>query len=286
MIPGPRDVTTRSPDGKTLRGRIWTVAGPRASLIVAHGLGEHGGSYARFAGEITSALGINVVAFDFRGSGRSEGKRGVVRAYDDLTIDLAAAIDWAGRESPGIPRFLLGHSNGGLVAIRSVLRRDLGLSGLILSNPSLRLSARVPTWKRAVGAVLRRVAPGVTLRTGLTNDQLTRDPDAIADIERDDLRHSRISPPLFFGMSEAGPEALARAGEITLPTLMILGAADPIIDPNAGRLFFDKLGSEDKTLRSYLNMRHEPLNELGREAVVADLKCWLADRLPPPPARG
>jgi lysophospholipase len=274
-----RDVATSSPDGISLQGRAWSVAEPRAILLIAHGLGEHGGSYARFAKELAPSMGIEVVSFDFRGSGRSGGRRGFVRTYDELTTDLVAAIDWATRECAGLPRFLLGHSNGGLVAIRSVQNRDLPISGLILSNPSIRLAIKVPGWKLAVAEVLRRVAPRVTLPSGLNNDYLTRDPEAIAAIAQDALRHDRVSAPLYFGMSNAGPEALSRAGEIKLPTLMLIGEADPIIDPSAGRLFFEKLGSTDKTLRTYPEMRHEPLNELGREAVVSDIERWLSDRL-------
>jgi acylglycerol lipase len=279
-LPRPwTDVAFSSLDGTALQGRLWTQADSRGTLVIAHGLGEHGGSYRRTAEELGPALGIDIFAFDFRGSGRSAGKRGVVRSYDDLSLDLAAAIEWAARERPGLPRFLLGHSNGGLVSLRTVIDRDLGLTGLIVSNPSLRLTAHVPAWKRLFGEVLLRVAPSLTLPTGLSNEQLTQDPEVIAVIADDPLRHGRISPPLFFGMSAAGPEVIARAPEIHLPTLLILGGSDPIIDPEAGRLFFEKLGAEDKTLEVYPEMRHEPLNELGREQVLADVAGWIGHRL-------
>jgi alpha-beta hydrolase superfamily lysophospholipase len=80
-------------------------------------------------------------------------------------------------------------------------------------------------------------------------------------------------------MTAAGPIVLARAGEIHVPLLLILGGSDPIIDPRAGQLFFEKVGSTDKSLKIYEEMRHEPLNEIGRERVVADLAQWMDDRL-------
>jgi alpha-beta hydrolase superfamily lysophospholipase len=273
------DVAFPSLDGVALKGRFWTSEQPRALLIIAHGLGEHSGSYNRLAEELVPRLSIDILGLDFRGSGRSAGKRGVVRTYADLSTDLAAASEWVGRERPGLPRFLFGHSNGGLVSLRTVLDRDLGLRGLIVSNPSIKLIAHVPIWKRMVGEVLLRVAPKVTLQTGLSNDQLTHDPEIIAQIADDPLRHNRISPPLFFGMTTAGPIVLARAGEILTPTLIILGGSDPIIDPAFGRLFFEKLGAADKTLRVYDEMRHEPLNEVGRGQVLADLSNWIEERL-------
>ena len=270
----------------TLQARFWSSPDPRGVLLISHGLGEHGGSYRRTAELLLRSLPIDILAFEYRGSGRSSGKRGVLRNYEELSLDLDAAVRWAAAERPGLPTFLLGHSNGGLVALRTVLDRDLGLAGLIVSNPSLRLLARVPAWKKLAAMVLQRVAPGITLTTGLTNDQLTRDPEIMAEIAADALRHSRISPPLYFGMTGAGPVVLGRGSEINVPTLMILGGSDPVIDPEAGRLFFESLGTSDKTLKVYPEMRHEPLNEVGRERVIADLAAWLDARLRPMDSAG
>jgi alpha-beta hydrolase superfamily lysophospholipase len=110
---------------------------------------------------------------------------------------------------------------------------------------------------------------------------LTRDPIVQAEIGADPLRHTRISPPLYFGMTGGGRIALDRAGEIRVPTLMLIGGSDPIIDPESGRLFFESLGSIEKTLKVYPEMRHEPLSEAGRSAVIADLSDWLRPRLKP-----
>jgi lysophospholipase len=274
-----KEVGFPSLDGTPLKGRFWTSERPRAVLMIAHGLGEHAGSYQRLAEEIAPTLSIDVLGVDFRGSGRSSGKRGVVGNYSELSTDLAAASEWIVRERPGLPKFLFGHSNGGLVALKTILDRDLGLNGLIVSNPSIKLLAVVPIWKRLVGEVLLRVAPGITLSTGLSNEQLTRDPIVMAQIADDPLRHSRISPPLYFGMKSAGPLVLSRAGEIHLPILFIVGDSDPIVDPAINRVLFEKLGSFDKTLKLYDEMRHEPLNEVGRDRVVADIEKWLSDRL-------
>ena len=64
------------------------------------------------------------------------------------------------------------------------------------------------------------------------------------------------------------------------PMLVLIGGQDTVIDPVATREFFDRLGSEDKTLLFYPKMLHEPLNELGREQVFEDLARWFDQRLP------
>jgi len=59
----------------------------------------------------------------------------------------------------------------------------------------------------------------------------------------------------------------------------LLGGADPVIDHQASVAAFERLGSSDKTLRVYPPMLHEPLNEVGREEVFADVESWLRPRL-------
>lgn len=272
----------RAPDGLDLHATYYPGAEPRGILVVSHGLGEHSACYDRFAALVASAPGlVDVLTFDYRGHGRSPGKRGVVRRYSDFVGDLRAALDRASELRPGAPVFLLGHSNGGQVALHAILSEPGRIEGLILSNPSLRIAARVPAHKYLAGLVLRRLAPNVTLTSTVVDEQLTRDPVSLAERKADLLRHGKINAPLFFGMVEGGASVLARAEEVSLPLLMILGGSDSVVDPTATRGFFERVGSADKTLKIYPEMLHEPLNDVGREAVVAEILAWLTRHLAP-----
>jgi alpha-beta hydrolase superfamily lysophospholipase len=249
-------------------------------VIVVHGFGEHGGGYRRVAEMLTARLEVDVVAVDLRGHGMSSGRRGVVRNYDDLTGDLESIVAWTARQFPELARFVLAHSNGGQVALRVVLGGRSSFQGLIVSNPVIRVAMPIPASKLAFARVLRAVAPWFTLEGELNAETLTRDPEIQLEHRTDPLRHSRMSAPLFFGMVEGGKTLLARAGEIRIPILMLLGGQDPVIDPMTSREFFDRMGSDDKLLHFYPKMLHEPLNELGREQVYDDVVRWLAPRLP------
>jgi alpha-beta hydrolase superfamily lysophospholipase len=273
------DIDIRATDGLILKGRWWRRPAPRAVVVISHGYGEHGGAYRRFAETAAEQSDMDVIAVDYRGHGRSPGRRGVVRTYDDLIGDLLSVIDWAFHEIGGVRCFVLGHSNGGQVALRAALRDPQRMAGLVLSNPVLRVSVQVPPAKLKVARLLARYAPWVTLKGELSAEVLTRDPEIQAEHRCDPLRHSRMSAPLFFGMIEGGTMLLERASELKLPVLMLLGAQDTVTDPAAARGFFDRIGSEDKTLSIYPKMMHEPLNEIGRGQVIEDVLRWLELRI-------
>jgi alpha-beta hydrolase superfamily lysophospholipase len=222
---------------------------------------------------------MDVVALDFRGHGRSPGRRGVVRRYEDLVGDLQAVVARGRGLHPDLPLFVLGHSNGGQVVLRFTLLDLEGVDGVITSNPPIRIAMPVPPAKLKLGRFLHALAPWMTLRAETLPTCMTRDPAMQAMYDNDRLRHDRISAPLFFGMVEGGQMLMARAGEIRTPILMLVGGSDPVICPSSNREFYERLGSEDKTLFLYPRMLHEPFNELGREQVFEDLIRWLDARL-------
>jgi alpha-beta hydrolase superfamily lysophospholipase len=248
-------------------------------MIVSHGFGEHGGAYQPLAEALGWRLELDVVAVDFRGHGRSPGRRGVIRRYEDLIDDLLAVVDWSLDRLPDLPRFVLGHSNGGQVALRIALRGRDAIDGLVVSNPALRVVMPIPRSKLMVARLLARHAPWITLRGTIRSELLTRDAALQEEHRTDPLRHDRMSPPYFFGLVAGGEMLMAKASEIRTPILMLLGGQDPVIDPATSREFFDRVGTDDKTLHIYPKMLHEPLNELGREQVVDDVVHWLEGRI-------
>ena len=70
-----------------------------------------------------------------------------------------------------------------------------------------------------------------------------------------------------------------RAAELKTALLLLLGGQDTVTDPAASREFFDRVGSDDKTLFFYPKMMHEPLNEIGRQQVLDDVIQWLLQRV-------
>ena len=199
-----REIDVPSWDAMVLKGRWWRRPAPRGAIIISHGFAEHGGCYRRVAEALGAMLDVDIFAVDYRGHGRSPGRRGVVRRYDDLVGDLASVVKWVEGQLPDVPRFLLAHSNGGQVGLRFVLEGNAAIDGMVVSNPALRVSVPISASKLRLGRFLGRVAPWITLAGDSRVGVLTRDPMMQEEHRTDPLRHNRMSAPLFFGMVAGG----------------------------------------------------------------------------------
>ncbi len=52
-----------------------------------------------------------------------------------------------------------------------------------------------------------------------------------------------------------------------------------MIDPSGAQMLYDRVSSEDKTLKIYDGLYHEVLNEPEREKVLGDIESWLEAHL-------
>src|ERR1044072_8482650 len=101
--------------------QTWQVPNSRGTLVVIHGMAEHSESYARFA-EGMNRRNWNVIAWDSRGHGKSEGKRGYVEDFGWFSEDLKLFVDHLKKSGTlKKPYFFVAHSMGGLILLKTLL---------------------------------------------------------------------------------------------------------------------------------------------------------------------
>lgn len=261
-------------DGQRLFLHDWPLPQSRGAVLIVHGLGEHGGRYQRLA-QWFNQRGHAVRSYDQRGHGRTPGPRAALRHGDDLLRDLASVYhDYA--DTLGYPPLLLGHSMGGLVALRTVLDGRVVPPGLVLSSPALR--THESPWMVALARWLARVAPGLPLRTGMHSEQLTHDRQLLAEYKQDSLRHSRITPRMADFIFRDGARCIADAATLPVPTLLLVADSDSVVDPAGSRSFARAAAASGKiTTRFFSLLYHELFNESepGRGQVLMQLADWL-----------
>lgn len=249
----------------------------RKTLLWCHGMGEHGGRYEHIIAELLSR-DWQVILPDLRGLGRSGGIRSDVARFEVYLDDLDRII----REFQLDPRrtVLFGHSFGGLVMTRFAQTREVGWAGLAMSAPLLGLAVKIPVWKWWLGRLLRVIAPGTHLKTGIRESNLTADPSFLAIRRADPLIHRSVTVRWFYAMRFALRRAHRDARRLTLPILVLQGSGDETSDPRVPAKWLRRTSSRDARLQEYPDGLHEMFHDADWLAVCTDLADWLDEHLP------
>jgi alpha-beta hydrolase superfamily lysophospholipase len=263
---------------RRLAWQSWSPAGdqqPKGVVTIAHGYGEHIGRYAHVAARL-NASGYAVYGLDHHGHGRSAGRRGRVSlraAVDDLD-QLIVTVSRA--RHPEQPQFLLGHSMGGLIALRYAMAHQQRLTGLAISAPLAAVEGG--PLLLAIGRALGIAFPAVPV-SRVDPRLVSRDHAVVKDYIADPLNHhgpipARVARDFIVHVGTLAGDVR----RITLPTLLMWGTSDRLCPPSGGELVAANIGSEDLTVQRYEGLFHEILNEPERDRVLDDLLAWLDGR--------
>lgn len=264
------------------KGRIfhqaWLPAGSvRGVVVLAHGYGEHIGLYDALAQRLT-ADGFAVHGADGTGHGRSDGRRAVIESWDDNVADLLRLCEVARAAHPGAPIALAGHSGGAVTAALLAMRSPGLARAVVLSgSPLLPLGwvddELATDWMETEGG-----DPTEALSThpdyvdALVNDPLTWK----GGFRRETLLALRATwQELGVGLA---------AGRPAVPTLLVHGAADPVVPVADARQVAS--GLPDARLVEFAGDLHDVLNEHDRDAVhdvVAEFLRTVLVGQPEPP---
>ncbi len=87
--------------------------------------------------------------------------------------------------------------------------------------------------------------------------------------------HDRISPRLYFAMTEARQRVMREARRLQIPALVLQGAADKAVDPKGALEFSGAAPHGMARLITYRDGAHEIFNALEREAAIRDVVGWM-----------
>ncbi len=294
-----------SDTGATLAVYAREAAAPARGVVhINHGLAEHAGRYARFAAFLNER-GYHVFAHDHRGHGRTTAPDAPPRTFAkrqgwDAVLNDVAAVNAAARaRHPGLPVVTFGHSMGGTVALTYAARRPETVDALAVWNAQTQAGPEVAAARLVLGlerlrggrdaparlmnalsfeAWNRKLAPNRTDFDWLSRDEAEVDA-YVADPDCGWTASVSLWRDLFDGLREAGERSTLARLPASLPVHLLGGANDPVtaggraVRALAGRL--RRAGLGDVTDDVLDDVRHETLNELGREAAMTAFATWL-----------
>ncbi len=258
---------------QSLQGYIYSLPDPKAAVLIVHGMGEYGRRYERFVIPRLLENGLSVVTYDQFGHGSNSGKKGHHPGYEYLLDSIDRCLEKSRQAFGNIPVVLYGHSMGGNVALNYVLSRPDRITGAIISSPFLRLSFEPPAWKLALGRMLGKIIPSVTLANEIDASAISQIPEEVEAYLQDPLIHDRVSPAYSIAFMEKGENMIERAGEISKPVLLVHGTADRLTDHGASEEFAQRAGDHVE----YFEVEggfHELHHDLKRQEVMDRILSW------------
>ncbi len=269
----------------------------KAVALFYHGQGDYAERYLDVLGPFTER-GIRCVVTELPGHGRSPGRRGhcgdsdLLDAVIEDTLSSMAVMD-------GLPYGVMGHSMGGLLAMRHLILSGMGKwpvpEFVWLSSPLMRPGHRRASLYLKLIRWLAPIVPSLTVWTGVKRQMCrVESEDGSGEAEelppKHKLWHSRVSMgwgATLLDFEQFVADSLDQI-PVDVPLLYTQGADDPICLAELARDVFDRLPSTDKQYHELEGMLHEPFLGEGSEELFALLNDWLDSLGCPaePPRRG
>ncbi|HRE47225.1 MAG TPA: lysophospholipase [Aggregatilineales bacterium] len=273
-------------DGVRMAYQVWQPEGAvRGTLILVHGVGEHGGRYGHVA-EYFIEQGYACYALDHRGHGRNAtAAPGLAMGYfpslAEVVDDLHEFVGEVNKARPANrPVFMIGHSMGGLVTLYYLIRHHPPPSlirGVVTSGAALDVGDGTPILQKSL--LLNIISPlfpkfGVQ---AIPPEYVSRDVATVEGYKTDPLVFhgkvfARVAAELFRGCAYV-KENLAK---ITLPMLILHGGEDKVVSPKCASILHAGISSPNKQMKLYEGLYHEIFNEPERNRVMGDVWVWLA----------
>ena len=284
----------------------WMPEGrPLGVVQIVHGVAEYIARYDEFA-QFLAGHGYLVVGEDHPGHGKSVGE-GEIFGYltggwmgTVKTIHLLYGKTRA--EHPGIPYIMLGHSMGSFLLRTYLFTYHAELSGALISGTGWQPGALLPLGlalcreeaarlgeansspliqNLIFGSYNKRFAPNRTPYDWVCSREAVVDAYA-ADPFCTWLPTIQLCREMLSGIQMIQRKSNLDRMQKQLPVFFFAGQLDPVGSMGNGVLkavqAFKDAGMEDVTVELYPDMRHECLNETGREKVFMDVLTWIQEK--------
>ncbi len=265
-----------TPDHKQLFIQQWLPGDDPSSIVLfVHGLGSHSGRIESWATRFVEKK-VAFIAWDQRGHGQSDGRRGTPTKASVLINDLKNLVEYLREEFPGKKIILYGHSMGGSIAINYVISTTYTVEALITTSPWLKMTQPPSETLMRITRSLARIAPGIVISNRLDPNDISREQQVVDAYKNDPLVHDRISMGLFYSMYEAGLNALRNVYKINCPYLIMHGTADRITSHRASTSYV--MNTSDRTrLQLWEGAYHELHHEPEKDQVFDYIMGWLRE---------
>ncbi len=267
--------------GASFSVQTWRAEGvkPERQLLFLHGALSHGGRHSSMFEWLIRYFGgrLEIHALDFVGHGISSGARAHIEKFSFWVEDLIHLLTDLSKEQE---LSVMGHSMGGLVALKAMLEHEAripaNVKALILSNPCIRPVQVVdfPKVENLLNGIADKL-PTFRFPRVHKGPMLVNDAEAANAFETDPLIPNFITAQMTREIWYASQEVRSLSYFLKRPTLFLVSDQDQVVDRDATLLFARGIDKHWLKVIEYNNVKHELLHETIRQQVWQDVASWL-----------
>lgn len=266
-------------DGMRFFTQRWLPASPKALIVLIHGLGDHSGRYQHVINHFAHA-GYAVAAYDQRGHGLSDGRRGDFDTFGQLVDDLHAFVWETKHETKtGTPVVLIGMNVGGLIAVNYAVSHSHEVDGIVLVSPAIQPAITIPPWKQWIASKLTRITPRLGVNLEFDPSDLSRETQAVDEYRADHRVFHNFTLRAMQNLLEESSMVMPLAFRLRQPLLMLHPTGDKLCSPVASRQFFTQVSHGRKTMIEPEGTYHEPFTDTSRFEAFAKVENWIAENI-------
>ncbi len=281
-----------------LVGYLWDkVENPVGVVQIIHGMQEHALRYNSLA-RFLNKKGLIVFASDLRGHGQTALLHNLPLGYSDGDLFMEVVKDQIKiteylSDKFHLPISIFGHSFGSFVTQRYMVENGFKVKNVILSGSTYTNSFQYKSGyllakiQRAFGLkkkeakLIEKMSLKAYGKDFPNGNWLTRDEKVWEEYNQDELCGKPFPVNFYYSFFKNARHNYKNLNNIPyyLPILILSGTDDPVPGKDGIiKLFYTYAKAKKKLfLKSYLDDRHEIINELDKEEVFEDIAKFILD---------
>lgn len=279
---------------------VWdNVKEPIGVVQIIHGMQEHAKRYNDFA-KFLNSKGFIVFASDLRGHGQTALLHNMPFGYSDgdifmeIVYDQIILTDYL-TKTYNLPVTLFGHSFGSFISQRYMIENGFKVKNVILCGSTYTNSAiykmgyrvaqlcKLFKGKRKTAKLIEKMGIRSYGKEFKYGNWLTRDDKIFEKYKDDELCGNPFPVNFYHSFFKHARHNYKNLKNIPyyLPILLISGTKDPVAGKNGVVKLFFTYGKALKkvALKTYIDARHELLNEINKDEIYEDILRFIEDKL-------
>lgn len=249
---------------------------PERTIVLLHRGHEHSGRIEHIVNEM-ELPNTAFFAWDMRGCGKTEGKRGYAPSFMTWVYDLNAFINHIKTNHQTLESdiVVIAQSVGAVIAAAWVHDFAPKIKGLVLASPAFSVDLIFPFALESI-KLLHKINGTFFVKSYVKGKQLTQDKERAKSYHNDPLVTLPIASNVLIELYDVSDRIVKDAGAIVTPTQVLISGDDAVVRYQPQMDFYNNLSASFKEVHIMQGFHHDTLGEKDRSQAFNLIKNFIS----------